>query len=281
MSMPETSAMTTRISLTVLLIAAISLAAGAQQSNAHRPSNAFDRGLWLSFFHSTREMLFTMINSTAATIVPHQYQPPIETPFPCDTAQLTSAAVPQSVHRLRPGDIRVIAAIGDSLTVGSGATATTLSELLMECRGMSWSAGGQWTWRNATTLPNILRAIQPRLVGWSRGNALPQHVDAQLNLAEIGAASADMPAMTRALVRRIRADGRIDFRHDWKVVTALIGGNDVCTFVCMMGEPDALPEQHRWNLVKSLRYMRDYLPRWVGGSFKLFGFLKHYSIYKM
>lgn len=260
----RTSAAALRFAAAMLLLSVhcSTFGVAAQQRVAYRPpATALDRGRWLSFFHSTRETLFTMINSTAATVIPGQYQPLIETPFPCDIGLLTSASVPQSVHRLRPGDIRVIAAIGDSLTVGSGASATTLRELFMECRGMAWSIGGQWTWRTATTLPNIMRAIQPRLVGWSRGNALPQHADAQLNLAEIGAGSVDMPAMTRAMVRRIRADRRVDFRNDWKLVTAMIGGNDVCSYVCMMREPDALPEQHRWNLVKSLRYIRDHLPR--------------------
>lgn len=159
------------------------------------------------------------------------------------------------------GDIRVIAAIGDSLTVGSGATATTVPHLTLECRGLAWCIGGQWTWRNATTLPNILRSINPQLVGQSLGNALPIHADSQLNLAEIGAGSADMPAMTRAMIGRIRQDRRIDFRRDWKMVTTLIGGNDICSYICMMSDPESLPEQHRRNLVKSLRYMRDHLPR--------------------
>lgn len=133
----------------------------------------------------------------------------------------------------------------------------------MECRGMSWCIGGQWTWHNATTLPNILREFNPTLVGYSRGNALPVHADTQLNLAEIGAGTADMPAMTRAMVQRIRRDRRIDFRADWKLVTTLIGGNDVCSYVCMMDDPRTLPEVHRQNMLKSLRYMRDHLPRFL------------------
>ena len=37
----------------------------------------------------------------------------------CDIDRLTSDTVPDSVHQLRPGDIQLIGALGDSLTVGS------------------------------------------------------------------------------------------------------------------------------------------------------------------
>lgn len=161
----------------------------------------------------------------------------------------------------RSGDIKVIAALGDSLTAGTGAASTRPQDLLMENRGLAWSIGGQWTWRNATTLPNILKQFQPALVGYSLNDAYPFHTDSQLNVAEIGAVSADLPYMTRALVRRIRQDRRVDFKRDWKLVTLCMGGNDICSFVCTMDEPQRLPEQHRERLVRSLRYLRDHMPR--------------------
>jgi hypothetical protein len=45
------------------------------------------------------------------------------------------------VHRLRPGDIDIIGAMGDSLTAGTGSAAANLFELTIDNRGMSWSAG--------------------------------------------------------------------------------------------------------------------------------------------
>lgn len=171
----------------------------------------------------------------------------------------TNIYIPNACHT--PGDIKVIAALGDSLTAGSGAASTRPQDLLMENRGLAWSIGGQWTWRNATTLPNILKMFNPQLVGYSRNDAYPFHADTQLNMAEIGAVSADLPYMTKALVERIRRDRRVDFKRDWKLVTVCMGGNDICSFVCTMDEPDTLPEQHRQRLIRSLRYLRDHLPR--------------------
>lgn len=83
--------------------------------------------------------------------------------FPCDTHVGKSVDVPTSVHKLRPGDINVIAAIGDSLTAASGANSLSFADLLVENRGLAWSIGGQWNWRNATTLPNILKEFNPNV----------------------------------------------------------------------------------------------------------------------
>ena len=68
-----------------------------------------------------------------------------------------SPEVPESVHRLRPGDIDVIAAMGDSLTVGVGMTSTNILDLLTENRGLVAYIGGQENWRKYLTLPNILK----------------------------------------------------------------------------------------------------------------------------
>lgn len=51
----------------------------------------------------------------------------------------------------------MIAALGDSLTTASGAASIRMQDLFIENRGLSWSIGGQWDWRNASTLPNILK----------------------------------------------------------------------------------------------------------------------------
>lgn len=68
-----------------------------------------------------------------------------------------SVEVPKSVHQLRPGDIDVIGAMGDSLTAGIGIFATSLLHLAIENRGVVASGGGQGTWREFLTLPNILK----------------------------------------------------------------------------------------------------------------------------
>lgn len=77
--------------------------------------------------------------------------------------------------------------------------------------------GGQGTWREFLTLPNILKAFNPNLIGYAFGVSQAQDVASQFNVAEIGALSQDLPFMTREFVKRIKIDKRVDFNEDWKV----------------------------------------------------------------
>lgn len=70
---------------------------------------------------------------------------PAAMPFPCENVTSAglgrSAARPTSVHRLRPGDIDVVGAMGDSLVAGNGALEEYAMGTLIEYRGVSWAAG--------------------------------------------------------------------------------------------------------------------------------------------
>lgn len=179
------------------------------------------------------------------------------------------------------GDIDVIAALGDSLTAASGASSVRMSDLILENRGLSWSIGGQWNWRNASTLPNILKEYNPNLVGYSKQDAWTYHTESQFNMAEIGASSADMPYMAKMLVQRIKQDKRINFKKAWKMVTITIGGNDICSFICTMEEPESLPRKHKQRLMKTLRYLRDNLPRFVFYAYNAILSSRHYVILEL
>jgi phospholipase B1, membrane-associated len=74
--------------------------------------------------------------------------------------------------------------------------------------------GGDETWRTVLTLPNILKEFNPAIIGFSTGDG-PAHARAAgFNVAEGGATSSDL---TKVLVKRIKADKRVDFHRDWKV----------------------------------------------------------------
>lgn len=78
-----------------------------------------------------------------------------------------SRSVPNSVHKLRPGDIDIIGAMGDSITAGNGALATNILQVFIENKGVSSTIGGQSTWHKFLTLPNILKVFNPDLYGYS------------------------------------------------------------------------------------------------------------------
>ncbi|KAJ9576074.1 hypothetical protein L9F63_007039, partial [Diploptera punctata] len=159
-------------------------------------------------------------------------------PFPCPTGQgspgARSPVRPTSVHRLRPGDIDVVGALGDSLSTANGADSTNMMEVIIENRGMAWSIGGQLSWREYLTLPNILKEFNPNLVGYSFGDSLGFQLNSQFNVAEPGSISDDMPFQATVLEKRMRLDSRVDLQNDWKLVAQLlVGNNDFCSFMCV------------------------------------------------
>lgn len=110
-----------------------------------------------------------------------------DTRFFCEVDGFRSKTVPTSVHKLRPGDIDIVGAIGDSLTAANGAFAIDVLQVLLEGRGASWAIGGQQTWRNFLTIPNILKEFNPNLYGQSTTDqARTYEKAARFNVAEPG-----------------------------------------------------------------------------------------------
>ena len=72
-----------------------------------------------------------------------------------------------TVHELQPSDIRVVGAMGDSVTAGYGVGAETVSQVAINNRGFSWSIGGNETVTSMLSLPNILEMYRADVTGWS------------------------------------------------------------------------------------------------------------------
>ena len=214
--------------------------------------------------------------------------------FPCALAHTSgrrSAYRPTSVHKLRPGDIQVIASLGDSLSAGLGALARSEFQLLVENRGVAWSggkniltvfalvretgilhahyffpAGGLGNWKEYTTLPNILKNFNPKIYGYSTRNVLfkrEKSIDA-FNVAVSGATSGDLPAQAKRLIQRMRQDRRVNYTQGWKMVTIMIGGNDGCSHVCeslSKRRMDASPSAFIKNLRRTLDILQRDMPR--------------------
>lgn len=147
--------------------------------------------------------------------------------FPCPRIP-PSPSRPTSVHQLRPGDINVIAAIGDSLTAAKAAGSPRLSSLLHDYRGLSWSIGGDGTFQTLHSLPNILKEYNPDVYGFSNSIGDCMSLEAGFNVARSGATSNDLSFQASLLIQRIKNDPLIDNENDWKLITILIGGNDIC-----------------------------------------------------
>uniref|UniRef100_A0A8D0GG96 Phospholipase B1, membrane-associated n=1 Tax=Sphenodon punctatus TaxID=8508 RepID=A0A8D0GG96_SPHPU len=115
------------------------------------------------------------------------------------------------LHALKPADVRVIAALGDSLT-NSGLSATYAS------------------FHGSLPFSDILREFNINLTGYSTGTGNASEPNAFLNQAVPGAEAEELPNQVRTLVKLMKNDSRLDFNADWKIITVLIGDNDLCNY---------------------------------------------------
>ncbi|CAO1413661.1 unnamed protein product [Diamesa serratosioi] len=230
-----------------------------------------DAAQYRPLFRSVKEMIYNFISSRSsdgalefnlrAGKLQKQFQQ--NEPFFCDVngAGARSLSVPTSVHKLRPGDIDVIGALGDSLTAGNGALAVDALQFLLEYKGVSWSIGGQGDFRKFLTLPNILKEYNPNLYGYSLNTGYTFQKVSAFNVAEFGAMSRDIPFESKVLIQRMRADPKVDMKSHWKLITLLIGSNDFCSDMCYRKIPEKIIELHELDLLATFRNIRDNLPR--------------------
>ncbi|XP_071962715.1 phospholipase B1, membrane-associated-like [Antedon mediterranea] len=178
--------------------------------------------------------------------------------FSCKTNS-TSGAVPTNVHLLRPGDIKVIGAMGDSLTAASGAGACLLPQLAFEYRGKSFSHGGDQTYEKVPSIANILKKFNPNLKGFGTGTGRWDSKNAGMSVGFPGDTSKDMTLQAERLVKKMRSDPAIDFQNDWKLVTLLIGANDLCDW-CKNNRLYS-PKAYVDNVMAALKILQQKLPR--------------------
>ena len=128
------------------------------------------------------------------------------------------------------------------------------------------SIGGDSSLEYVTTLPNLIKQYNPDLIGFSVNTTTafdPSNIEnpsTGFNLAISGARASNILDEAVEMVAKMKADQRVNFEEDWKVVTLLAGVNDLCQLPCIdspMGYPDA------WvgNIKEALDYMQEELPK--------------------
>ena len=83
-----------------------------------------------------------------------------------------------------------------------------------------WSPGGDSTWKQYLTLPNILKEFNPNLYGYALGDSRAFQRSSKFNVAEINSMSQDLPWQANNLVKRMRSDPKVDLQRHWKVRAA-------------------------------------------------------------
>ncbi|KAL0073862.1 hypothetical protein J3Q64DRAFT_1727054 [Phycomyces blakesleeanus] len=149
---------------------------------------------------------------------------------------------PKDVTDVRIDDIKVIAALGDSIIGGFGlmgkGNGTTTINTVIEYRGESYPIGGN---DGAETLATYTKRYQPKLKGASVGEHLVERCNLEycppteyrpsidnLNGARSGAVAKSLDPELDYVIPRMKNYPGVDFENDWKLITIQIGSNDQC-----------------------------------------------------
>ncbi|XP_037818412.1 phospholipase B1, membrane-associated-like isoform X1 [Lucilia sericata] len=183
--------------------------------------------------------------------------------FPCKLNNTRSREPPKSVHKLRPGDIDIVGAIGDSLSAGNGIISEQIIHIAMEFRGLAFSGGGIEDWRTVLTLPNILKVFNPKLYGFATGEVLTVNRNSHLNIAEPMIMSRDLVYQSNIFIARLKSDPKVDFKNHWKLLTIFVGNNDICSDMCHHDNMVDFLRKHERDLRNAFTLLRDNVPRLV------------------
>jgi len=177
-----------------------------------------------------------------------------------------SATVPTSVHALRPADIDIVAAFGDSITAGNGVRAEMERPWMTAIpnRGEAFSVGGERSLdEGSMTITNILRKYNPEVEGASYCARTRFHPWSGYNVAVPGDKARGMESQAVELINKLLERLTIEeYFSTWKMVTLLIGGNDLCQFcIPTPNQNDSTAEGYTNGIKRALDVMHEYLPR--------------------
>ncbi|XP_049918232.1 phospholipase B1, membrane-associated-like isoform X1 [Epinephelus moara] len=189
---------------------------------------------------------------------------PLHPPFVCPDMS-PSPTVPTSVERVKAADIRVIAALGDSLTTAIGANGSSILATPFEFRHVSWSIGGYGTYQNVITLANIFKLFNPKLLGpspvWTFHGQPTTINQTGFNFAVTGHNTLNVSDQIRHMIDTFRSYPGLNYDEDWKVVTMLIGMNDICDYC--KDKTLFSPDRFIHHMTAALNMMMDQIPRTI------------------
>lgn len=185
---------------------------------------------------------------------------------------------PKDISDLRPDDIGLVMALGDSVTAGFGARVFSPldARILQEYRGLSFCMGGD---HRAPTIANFLKHYRPDIIGPSRGAHLIElclggvfcapdelayhpHQDV-FNAALSGAVSGTLGLESKYLLGQVIRHHAANITGDWKLLTIFIGSNELCHSSCV-GKEDGqagTPGDFEQRLVLTIAKLRSRLPK--------------------
>jgi len=178
-------------------------------------------------------------------------------PFVSDCASLPLPPDTDDINKLQPGHIKIVTAMGDSITAGHSAKDTTVINL-HQYRGISFPIGGD---PGVVTIPNLLKQYSPPgyPIGPSIGIGLRDGPGNGLNAAVSGSINSDMLGQAEWLVQQLKANKQINLAKDWKMLTLWIGSNNLCIICNNYTQNNG--DNFEKNVVSALEYLYANVPR--------------------
>jgi len=196
-----------------------------------------------------------------AQIPPHEL---VSNEVPVEPAQYKfdcpSLAVPvdvADVNKLQPGHIKVVTALGDSITCGYSAKDTSVISL-KQYRGLSFPIGAD---PGVVTLPNLIKQYSPPgfPIGASIGTGLRDSPGNGLNGAVSGAINSDLLGQAQWLVEQLKANKQINMAKDWKMLSVWIGSNNLCQICNNYTQNNG--DNYEKHMLATLDYLYANVPR--------------------
>lgn len=209
------------------------------------------------------------------------------------TAPAAKPLPSNNVRRLKPGNIKVVMALGDSISAGFAMHAGHALDVFtfLEYRGDVFSIGGN---NGNYTFPNFLQTYAPDIVGASIGNSLPldylkifnhaiQPFDPRvthLNAAQSGAVVSDCPAQVSYIEQQLKTTYalQVDYELDWKVMTIFIGANNLCS--ACRNSSSSNPDNYINELDAVLAQINSTIPRTFVNVMLLFNISQVWNIHQ-
>ncbi|RIA98105.1 hypothetical protein C1645_174973 [Glomus cerebriforme] len=201
--------------------------------------------------------------------------------------------LPRSVHDLRIDDIKVIMALGDSITAGFGAKGHNVKapidiHKLHENRGVSFSIGGD---PGAVTIANFIQHYSPELIGPSTGDHLvelcyglicpPYQYKPEkdrFNAAQSGMMASNLTIELNYLLEQLYKEPMEVVLKSYKLLNFFIGSNDIC-FRCSNDLPWLTPEQFENYLISTLDVIRSEIPNTIVNLLGVFNVSQVYNFH--
>uniref|UniRef100_A0A3Q3IN88 Uncharacterized protein n=1 Tax=Monopterus albus TaxID=43700 RepID=A0A3Q3IN88_MONAL len=162
---------------------------------------------------------------------------------------------------VKAADVKVIAALGDSLTTAIGAGGSTIISIPFEFRQLS--IGGYGTFENVITLA-IFKLFNPSLMYPSPAMTMhgkPTTVsETGFNFAVTGH-NTNVSDQIRHMIDSFKSYPGLNFQEDWKVVTMLIGMNDICDYC--KNKTLFSPDNFIHYMTEALDMMMNEIPRTI------------------